>query len=250
MKSCCILALSLAGILMIEIGAHAAIVYNNTSTQLNLVNALLPAGAADSIEHGNQITLGSGERIVTSITVRLRIQGAGVATFNRRLRIYANDGPKGEPGTQLWDSGSLFGVIDSGADISYSFAVPNVRVPESFTYTVQATNRQTNMALMGPSEYNPPTVGSTIFGYWRNLNGEWEFINPDEPPFGTRVEANPIPGDVNIDGSVDVDDLLAVINAWGACPTPPVTCPADVAPPGGDDQVNVDDLLAVINNWG
>ena len=54
------------------------------------------------------------------------------------------------------------------------------------------------------------------------------------------------------DGAVNVDDLLAVINAWGACADPD-DCPADIAPAGppvGDDQVNVDDLLAVINAWG
>ena len=55
------------------------------------------------------------------------------------------------------------------------------------------------------------------------------------------------PADINGDGVVNVDDLLAVINSWGVCPG----CPADIAPPrGGDGVVNVDDLLAVINAWG
>lgn len=51
------------------------------------------------------------------------------------------------------------------------------------------------------------------------------------------------PADVNGDGSVNVIDLLAVINAWNA--TGPN--PADV---NGDGVVNVSDLLAVINAWG
>ena len=50
-------------------------------------------------------------------------------------------------------------------------------------------------------------------------------------------------------GTVNVDDLLAVINAWGVCANPS-NCPADIAPAGGNDVVNVDDLLAVINAWG
>jgi len=50
-------------------------------------------------------------------------------------------------------------------------------------------------------------------------------------------------------GTVNVDDLLAVINAWGPCANPN-NCPADIAPVGGNDLVNVDDLLAVINAWG
>ncbi len=51
-------------------------------------------------------------------------------------------------------------------------------------------------------------------------------------------------------GTVNVDDLLAVINSWGRCPVPPTTCPTDIAPAGGNGSVNVDDLLAVINAWG
>jgi hypothetical protein len=54
-------------------------------------------------------------------------------------------------------------------------------------------------------------------------------------------------GDVNGDGSVDVDDLIAVILAWGACPAPPQACPADV---NLDGTVDVDDLIIVVLNWG
>jgi hypothetical protein len=54
----------------------------------------------------------------------------------------------------------------------------------------------------------------------------------------------------NGDTTVNVDDLLLVINGWGPCPTTG-SCPADFIPqPAGDDQVNVDDLLGVINAWG
>jgi len=59
------------------------------------------------------------------------------------------------------------------------------------------------------------------------------------------------PGDVNVDGDVNVEDLLAVIGSWGACPSPPFACPGDIAPePDGDGEVNVIDLLAVISFWG
>ena len=48
---------------------------------------------------------------------------------------------------------------------------------------------------------------------------------------------------VDGDGDVDVDDLLAVINGWGKC----VDCPADF---DDDGDIDVDDLLTVINAWG
>jgi hypothetical protein len=51
-----------------------------------------------------------------------------------------------------------------------------------------------------------------------------------------------VAGDVTGDGSIDVDDLLAVINAWGIC----AGCAADLT---GNGVVDVDDLLQVINNW-
>jgi len=55
-----------------------------------------------------------------------------------------------------------------------------------------------------------------------------------------------VPADVNESGSVDIDDLFAVINAWGPCPTG-VACAADI---NGNGQIDIDDLFAVINSWG
>jgi hypothetical protein len=54
----------------------------------------------------------------------------------------------------------------------------------------------------------------------------------------------PCPADITGDGSVDVDDLLAVLGAWGAVGA---GLPADVT---ADGAVDIDDLLAVIGAWG
>jgi hypothetical protein len=51
------------------------------------------------------------------------------------------------------------------------------------------------------------------------------------------------PGDVNQDGVVDVEDLVAVILAWGAC----AGCAADLDRSGAVDGP---DLLLVVLNWG
>jgi hypothetical protein len=56
----------------------------------------------------------------------------------------------------------------------------------------------------------------------------------------------PVPGDATGDGLVTVDDLLAVIGAWGVCGSPPAGCPADL---NADGVVDVDDLLTVISHW-
>jgi len=58
-----------------------------------------------------------------------------------------------------------------------------------------------------------------------------------------HVLSVPCPADITDDGLVNVEDLLAVISAWGVCSG----CDADL---NGDGFVNVADLLAVINGWG
>lgn len=54
------------------------------------------------------------------------------------------------------------------------------------------------------------------------------------------------PGDVNVDGAVDVNDLLDLLAAWGPCPPQPSGCPADQ---DDDGQVTVTDLLLLLANW-
>ena len=51
-----------------------------------------------------------------------------------------------------------------------------------------------------------------------------------------------VAGDATGDGVVDINDLVAVINAWGEC----LGCPEDI---NGDGYVDIDDLVMVINNW-
>lgn len=50
-------------------------------------------------------------------------------------------------------------------------------------------------------------------------------------------------GDVLQTGTINVDDLVAVLNAWGPC----FGCAEDI---NSDGEVNVDDLLILLNNWG
>ena len=73
--------------------------------------------------------------------------------------------------------------------------------------------------------------------------------NPCQSPLPPcNADVAPIGGN----GQVNVDDLLAVINTWGANGNPNGPRPqGDTAPlPNGNCLVNVDDLLAVINSWG
>ena len=57
------------------------------------------------------------------------------------------------------------------------------------------------------------------------------------------VAAQPIPGDANADGAVNIQDFLAVLAAWGAC----TGCGEDF---DNDGVVGINDLLIVLANWG
>ncbi|MCH2133928.1 MAG: hypothetical protein MK116_09280 [Phycisphaerales bacterium] len=55
--------------------------------------------------------------------------------------------------------------------------------------------------------------------------------------------APPMPGDVNGDGLIGVDDVLVVLDSWGSCSG---KCLADF---NGDGVVAVEDLLFVLRHW-
>ena len=55
-----------------------------------------------------------------------------------------------------------------------------------------------------------------------------------------------IPGDINLDGDVNLIDFAILSYQWLGVPGDPS---ADIAPPGGDGAVNSDDLLMVAQNW-
>ena len=50
------------------------------------------------------------------------------------------------------------------------------------------------------------------------------------------------PGDLDGDGVVDVDDLVALLSSWGPC----ASCPADL---NDDGIVGVDDLILLLMGW-
>ncbi len=88
-----------------------------------------------------------------------------------------------------------------------------------------------------------------------NCTGSGDFTDAGEIVRYAQASATPLThsgaGDVNADGRRDFEDLLIVLAEWGPCPGGcPPSCPADVAPAGGDCMVGVPDLLAVIANWG
>jgi len=65
-------------------------------------------------------------------------------------------------------------------------------------------------------------------------------------------------GDANCDGTVNLDDLIALKRAWGKTPSDPIgkdvgqyNCCADFNREGvSQDAINLDDLIALKSGWG
>ncbi|MEE2908026.1 MAG: S8 family serine peptidase [Planctomycetota bacterium] len=98
---------------------------------------------------------------------------------------------------------------------------------------------------------NPEIASSILCGNVPgHINGDFQdqgdncFADACDDADGDGVldECQVVPGDINGDGEVAVDDILAVIAAFGPCDG----CPEDV---NGDGTVDVNDLLQVLNCW-
>ncbi len=87
------------------------------------------------------------------------------------------------------------------------------------------------------------TVGLSQISYVRIINPPNARENIEIDAFADVAPRRP--GDANLDGVVNVLDLLLVINGWGT--VLPGAPPADF---DNNGVINVTDLLIVINNWG
>ena len=71
-----------------------------------------------------------------------------------------------------------------------------------------------------------------------------EFHNP--PSVAVMINGFTPGGDVDGDGTVGINDFLALLALWGPCPDPPAECVADQ---DADGVVGTTDLLIVLANW-
>jgi hypothetical protein len=207
----CALSVSVLGA-----SAGAATSYANLTTRVGTMHTHVFAGLEDGREVGNTVSLAGHERAVTRVDVALRIGNSGVAQFDAQLRLYANDGPQGGPGSLLWSSEPRRLIIDSGADLVYAFPAPNVVVPDTLTWTIEVTGRTgANQSAISLPHYSPPSIGSAASGYWIDANGVWEFGGQGTPAFGARIITAPAcSADFNHDGDTGTDQD---IEAFFAC---------------------------------
>lgn len=123
------------------------------------------------------------------------------------------------------------------------FGIPADTHDAVVTLYYQTTSREYIEFLRDANTAPAPNTGTMAYDLWVQ-RGKSAPVDMD------MSAINIVPtsaADVTLDGFVDIDDLLGIINGWGGCDLPPALCPADVNCSGG---VDIDDLLTVINGWG
>jgi hypothetical protein len=159
----------------------------NTIYQATSPNGTL---AFTALQIGDEVVAAGDARTVTQLQIGLSMQGfSGSADFV--VSLYANNGPAGAPGSLLWQSGLFNDVPLSGAVQLIPFNVPNVVVPDVFTWTVQISNyTPVAVGLVGA---NPPSVGSSPAFTWFGSPGNWTQLSSPQD-YMAQVLAVPEPG--------------------------------------------------------
>lgn len=168
-----------------------------TSNASTIYTAMTPTGGWSlpplNGEIGNEVTVASGNQYVTSLGIEIYSQGGifpagtpGYADF--RAQLYANDGTSGQPGSLLWQS-TVQTINYPGGLSLLTFNVPDVFVPDTFTWTLQYSN--TSATPPGVPTAAAPTVGVSDSGWFRAPSSAWTQLSYT---YMAQIQAVPEPG--------------------------------------------------------
>lgn len=178
-----------------------AILVSQRSDGVTVYSATDPTGSlvfpAANAEMGNSITLSGIGRIATRLEIGIYSQGGifpngtpGSGDLNARL--YANDGPSGEPGSLLWQSGVVSVNYPGGVSL-LGFDIPQLLVPDNLTWTLQYT--PTSALPPAIASANPPTIGSQDGSGWTRPSGDvWNHLTTGNWTLMADLQAIPEPG--------------------------------------------------------
>jgi uncharacterized membrane protein len=205
--------------LAIGVGTNVAFVFEN---DLATVLGPVPGGmssSANAINTSGQVMISGRMNNPPNVIVRVFLYENGVFTILPLLPGYDRSG-----GADISAKGTIVGLCNqlaTGANIGCLWV--DGQVYELNSLIDPALGLYIAVALGGNDS------GQVI------ARGEFGLLL-------TPIE--PLMGDANCDGDIDVDDIAVVIQTWGSCIG--IGCEADFT---GDREVNVDDLLVVLQNW-
>ena len=148
-------------------------------------------------------------------------------------------------------SSDIANADELSVDISNDGGATWIRVPD---HTTTGTGSAWETVSFVVSDYIASTATMQVrFTASDSINPSITEAGIDNFQVEVVLCGTPCVGDITPaggNGTVNIDDLVAVLNAFGACPAPPATCDADITPAGGNGVVNIDDLVAVLNAFG
>jgi len=176
------------------------VVYQNVNPDYELFQ---PVGPTEEI--GDDVTLAPGTgRFITGFSVPITNSYANAFAGTFTARFYTPDAD-GLPGTQIWQSTLVIPTAQPSADLTLTFAAPNVTVPDQFLWTLTATTvpgAASGDESIGTTINNVPQIGSSEDFFVLNSHdgSGWGAFNYD-------------------DGGVTLANFQATIAA-GAAPEP------------------------------
>jgi hypothetical protein len=190
------------GVLTVCVLAHsvaiqaAEVVYNNSTPS---GNQFLP----NTVQYGDEITLGGSARTITQFQFEYYFSGAGDSSKTFGFNLYANDGDTVVAGRSAFAPSTL--LYSTSANLQSGFNTVtisgiSVNVPDTVTWTVSfsglGVGEEAGLLLGGPT----PSVGASFNDFWEFDGSVWSLkqINGGAPVanFIARVEAVPEPGTI------------------------------------------------------
>lgn len=179
----CSFALSAALGVPVYAQAASTLIYDNSDSSFT------GAFSVTSLWLGDEVRLPPGEsRIINLLEVGVNSQGIP-ATTDIQARLYSNDGIGGAPGTLLWESDLQVDVSLSGGNDLIGFDVPNITVPDIFTWVVQTSDSSPVEA--GLPIFGSPSIGmSPDFGWFGSgtPGSLWAMLDATSNPQGVPVQ--------------------------------------------------------------
>lgn len=175
------------------------IIFDNTANILGVTTYSSSSSGPNQV--GDEVHAGGTSRVVTFMQVGVTMLALNYypgGTADIQARLYANDGLEGAPGSVLWDSGLLPQIPISGNSTTMvSFDVPQITVPDIFTWTVQIFN--SSPTRIGVNHAGPESIGSSPDHAWVYGPFGWRHLLyapgnvPSPLDFAARIVAVPEP---------------------------------------------------------
>lgn len=173
-----------------------SVIFDNMTHSVNNNMPLLPEWLNDSVEAGDEVWLAGSDRTVTELRLLFTYRGTIPGTIDAQIRFRSIREEDQTPGAVIYDSGIIAGLPTLAGFNEYTFNIPNVDVPDRFVWTVQAYNRQGSVGELGPSYFNPATVGFSDDFFWRSGGSDWTPYSWGGDPyanFAAQITAVPEP---------------------------------------------------------